>query len=269
MDEYVYCSYYIERRRLLKEMKNGKKVVWEIAWDTKHGKTWVLTVRDVDLKELMLRWLNKWEKVEKEWKEKERIIYYGRWWYIDKIIWWEKIRSEREDGWIHITGSVNIVNEEVKNIIEEELWEKVKEELEFLPIVLKWQYWVDAPKYCKEKVWWDDIWWEVEVEKWWEVRWYYIINVLNKIYSKELENNIKWLKWDLNKIEKELKKMYEWKIFVDYILNNVYLPEWEVTIDGRVHIKKELMKKIDEKIKPKIYKIKCDDLVKRRLNWIN
>jgi hypothetical protein len=48
-------------------------------------------------------------------------------------------------------GSISLVNEEVKRVIEDILKEKVEEELEFLPVVLKGKYWLDS-KWEKEAV---------------------------------------------------------------------------------------------------------------------
>ena len=262
MENYKYCSYFFRNRRLRKP--DGKLCV---VWSNKHEPFGTFDIVGKEEKELLIKWLYDGEKIEEKWKEKERVIYYGRWWYIDKIVWWETMSGYRWEG-IGIWWYINLVNEEVKKVIEEELWEKVKKEVEFLPIVIKWQNFEYFGDKDFDKVRWEDIWWEVEIKKWWDIRWYYILNALNKVYRKDVKAMIKRLKWDKEKIRKELEKIYEGKIFVDYILD-MYEPEWDKSISGRIWIKEDYVDKIDKRIKPVIYELKCDDMIEEELGWID
>ena len=262
MEKYMYCWYKFIGKRILNKSKSKVYLVWSC----KHEPfSWFYVIWE-EIKDLMIRWLYYGERIEKEWREKKRIIYYFLWWYIDKIIWWGGFWSKGGEEWIYVSGYINLVNEEVKKVIEEELWEKVKEELEFLPVIMRWRFWDDNDGF--EKVEWEDIWWEVEVEKWWEIRWYYIMNALNKIYKRDVNMMIKSLWWDKVKVEEKLKKIYDNKIFVDYILDS-YEPEWNKFMSMETYIKKEYASKIDKKIKPKIYELSCKNNIKYILEHID
>ena len=59
--------------------------------------------------------------------------------------------------------------------------------------------------------------------------------------------------------------MYEWQMFVEYI---IWRYEYD-NIDSTIRIKKEVMEELDKRIKPVIYKVDCDDMLKEDLDMID